>query len=171
MRVSLLLLAAVADASTVTSSSYSYSYDDQSPPSPPPPADDDPCFPSTSVVALADGFRTTIDKLRPGDAIVAATAAGALGVGTVSVLSTVKPEAASRPFVRVTTTDAARVLTLTPEHHVPVGAECCSTLKKAKDVSVGETMGAVKDGKAVATTSFRCRHKTVTKINGVHMNA
>ena len=30
--------------------------------------------------------------------------------------------------------DGGRTLTLTPEHHVPVGAECCSTLKKAKEL-------------------------------------
>ena len=63
------------------------------------------------------------------------------------------PEVAHAQAAFLTLSTAANAtLTLTPEHHVPVGAECCSTLKKAKDVSVGETMWAVKDGKAVATT-------------------
>lgn len=43
-------------------------------------------------------------------------------------------------------------LTLTPEHHLPVGAACCSTLKKAKDVTVGETVWTVKDGAAAKAT-------------------
>ena len=41
-----------------------------------------------------------------------------------------------------TVVTSGRTLTLTPEHHLPVGAQCCSHLKKAKDVAVGETVWA-----------------------------
>ena len=102
------------------------------------------------MVTKADGTVARIDALKEGDVIVAATADGALATDTVSLLSIAKPEAQAA-FLTLSTA-ANATLTLTPEHHVPVGAECCSTLKKAKDVSVGETMWAVKDGKAVATT-------------------
>ena len=52
------------------------------------------------------------------------------------------------------TTAANATLTLTAGHHVPVGAACCSELKLAKDVLVGDSVWAVQAGndKAVATT-------------------
>ena len=111
---------------------------------------DDPCFPSSASVTLADGTVARIDSLKEGDSIVSATDSGALSTDTVSLLSVAKPES-SDTFLTLSTA-ANATLTLTPEHHIPVGAECCATLKQAKDVSVGETVWAVKDGKASATT-------------------
>ena len=119
-----------------------------------PPADDggdDPCFPSSAIVTKADGTPSRIDALKEGDELVAATADGALTTDTVSLLSIAKPEAEAKTLLTLSTA-ANKTLTLTPEHHVPVGAECCSTLKQAKDVKVDDKVWAVVAGKAVATT-------------------
>ena len=48
---------------------------------------------------------------------------------------------------------------------MPVGATCCSTLKLAQDVVVGETVWAVKARASVATTVTT---KTTTKATGLH---
>ena len=98
-----------------------------------------PCFPSHALVTKADGSRWRIDALKEGDSIVAATMEGALTHDTVSLLSIAKPEARDVAFLTLTTADAKN-LTLTPGHHVPVGAACCATLKKAADVRVGDTV-------------------------------
>ena len=111
----------------------------------------DPCFPSSSLVTKADGTVSRLDALKEGDAIVAATADGTLTTDTVSLLSIAQPE--DRDTFLTITTDANRTLTVTGEHHLPVGAACCTTLRKAKDVAVGDKVWAVKDGKkAVAAT-------------------
>ena len=89
------------------------------------------------MVTKADGSLVRIDTLKEGDKIVAATADGALTTDIVSLLSIAQPEAQAKTLLTLSTA-ANATLTLTPEHHVPVGAECCSTLKKAKDVTVGE---------------------------------
>ena len=102
------------------------------------------------MVTKADGSLVRIDSLKEGDKIVAAHADGALTTDTVSLLSIAKPEAQA-DFLSLSTA-ANATLTLTTEHHVPVGAECCSTLKKAKDVKVGDKVYAVVAGKAVAST-------------------
>jgi hypothetical protein len=52
----------------------------------------------------------------------------------------------------VLTTASGRSLTLTPTHHVPVGAACCADLKQAKDVAVGDTMYEAGSGLVRATT-------------------
>ena len=113
------------------------------PPEPPSPSlpSSDPCFPSLARVIMANGSTAPIDKLLHGDSIFAATASGAITVGTVSLLSIAKPKATNRPFVALTA--ANRTLLLTPEHHLPVGDGCCSRLKKAKDVVVGDLMWVV----------------------------
>jgi len=82
-----------------------------------------------------------IDALRAGDTIVTATKHGAVTTDTVSLLSIAKPEAQAT-FVTLVT-DAGQTLTLTPEHHVPVGEVCCTNLQKAKDVDVGQAVWAV----------------------------
>jgi len=115
-------------------------------PPPSPPTGDQPCFPSSSSVTLASGEPTRIDELNEGDRLVAATASGALTVDTVSFLSIAKP-GAEASFITVTT--EAGTLTLTPEHHLPVGAACCSELKKAKDVIIGDVLWA-HEGDAIA---------------------
>ena len=103
------------------------------------------------MVTKADGSLVRIDTLKEGDKIVAATAGGALTTDVVSLLSIAQPEAQAKTLLTLSTA-ANATLTLTPEHHVPVGAECCATLKQAKDVTVGETVWTVTAGKAVATT-------------------
>jgi len=99
---------------------------------------DKPCFPSSATVTRADGTPAPMDALMEGDVVLAATAAGKLTTDTVSLLSIAKPEAEAT-FVTLAT-DAGKTLTLTPEHHLPVGEACCSTLKKAKEVVEGETV-------------------------------
>ena len=124
---------------------------------------EDPCFPSAAVVTRADGTRARLDSVREGDAIVAATSDGALTTGTVSSLSTSKPQAEAT-FVKLKTTSAMEI-TLTPEHHLPVGDKCCSNLKKAKDVAVNERIWAVRDGAVVADTVGK---KEATIDKGLH---
>ncbi len=115
-----------------------------------PPAAVNPCFPSSSIATKADGKPSRVDALKAGDQIVAATADGALTLDTVSLLSIAKPEA--HAAFRVLTTATNHTLTLTDGHHVPVGAACCSALKPAKDVVVGDTVWVVSAGATVATT-------------------
>ena len=111
----------------------------------------DPCFPSSATVNLADGTVKRVDALKEGDAIVAATADGALTTDTVSMFSISQPEVEA-PFIKLTTaTDAT--LTLTAGHHLPVGEACCSTLKKAKELSVGETVWVIDAAKPPAATT------------------
>ena len=104
-----------------------------------------------------------IDALKQGDAILAGTADGAITTDIVSALSIAQPETHAT-FLTLTTASGAN-LTLTPEHHVPVGATCCSTLKQAKDLVIGGTIYQVKEGAAVATTVTKITH--VTK-SGLH---
>jgi hypothetical protein len=122
---------------------------------------EDPCFPSSSMITKADGTPSRIDALKEGDEIVAATAGGTLTTDTVSLLSIAKPEAHAKSLLALTTA-ANTTLILTPEHHVPIGEKCCSTLKKAKDVAVGDTAWAVKDGAAATATTITA----ITKANG-----
>jgi hypothetical protein len=114
--------------------------------------DDDPCFPSSATVAKADGTQVRMDSLVEGDEVLATTEDGTLTTDTVSLLSIHRPEADARFLVLVTASNAT--LTLTPEHHLPVGAACCSTLKKAKDVRVGETVWTIKAGAAAKATAI-----------------
>mmetsp|Transcript_24450 Transcript_24450/g.48976 ORF Transcript_24450/g.48976 Transcript_24450/m.48976 type:complete len:193 (-) Transcript_24450:288-866(-) len=88
------------------------------------------------MVTLADGTASRIDALKEGDSIVATTANGVITTDTVSFVSLAKPEAEATFVSLITEDDMA--LSLTPEHHVPVGAVCCTELKMAKEVSVGE---------------------------------
>ena len=99
----------------------------------------DPCFPDSASVTLADGTPVPVATLAPGDTIVAATADGRLTTDTVSALSIAKPDETAT-FVELQTANGTARLTLTPEHHLPVGPACCTTLKKAKDIAVGETV-------------------------------
>jgi hypothetical protein len=101
-------------------------------------------------VTKADGSTARVDTLEEGDEIVAATADGALTTDTVSLLSLAKPTAEAT-FLTLATAEGSS-LTLTPEHHLPVGAACCSTLKKAKEVVVGDELWlAGRDGVATQT--------------------
>jgi len=90
-----------------------------------------------------------MDDLEEGNAILATTKDGTLTSGVVSLISIAKPEVEAT-FLRLTT-DAGDVLTLTPEHHLPIGETCCSLLKKAKDVAVGELVWRLSAEGGVAT--------------------
>ena len=118
---------------------------------------------------LARSLRTSMPpppfapSLQEGDLIVAATADGTLTNDTVSLLSIAVPEI-EVAFLTLTTS-ANKRLTLTAEHHLPVGTACCSTLKKAKEVVVGETVWAVESGATVARTVAKIE---TTKSKGLH---
>jgi len=110
------------------------------PPASPPPAAApaaDPCFPGDATVALDSGRTARLDELKPGDKVRAADASGAFYYDEVSRFSYADYDKEAT-FVALTT--AKKTLRLTAEHRVPVGAECCGTVKKAKDVAVGETV-------------------------------
>ena len=117
------------------------------------------------MVTKADGTRATVAALKEGDAIVATTDNGTITTDTVSFLSIAKPKVQA-PFV-VLQTAAGPALTLTMAHHVPVGSECCSNLKLAKDITIGETVwtATVKGQGATATT---VTDKTYTSGSGLH---
>jgi len=115
---------------------------------------------------MADGRLSRIDTLSAGDEIVAATAEGTLTTDTVSILSIAEREASANAFV-VLTTNATKTLTLTGEHHLPFGASCCSTLKKAKDVAVGDQLWAVATG-GKAVVAQMVTGISATKAAGLH---
>ena len=125
--------------------------------------EEDPCFPSTAMVTKADGTLCRIDALKEGDEIVASTADGTLATDTVSLLSIAKPEH-SAPMLALRAGNAT--LTLTPEHHVATGAVCCSELKKAKDVKVGDKVWAVRAGASPLATTVTAKSNTQAK--GLH---
>ena len=139
----------------------------------PPPAPELVCFPSEALVTMADGTPRRLDALRAGDAIVAASADGTLTTDTVSILSLADADVQGTTFV-VLTTASGRNLTLTPTHHVPIGAACCADLKQAKDIAVGETVYELamstsktildQPGEAVVSASAAVRSTQVKKI-------
>ncbi len=98
-------------------------------------------FHSSSMVTLADGNPSRIDEVEEDVAILAANDDGSLTTDTVSLLSLAQPEP-SDTFVSINAS-TGQVLTTTPDHRIPVGDACCSTLKKAKDVTVGEVVWVV----------------------------
>jgi len=122
-----------------------------------------PCFPSSSRATLANGKSVRLDALKEGDKIVAAAADGSVTTGTVSLLSIAKP-GAEATFVNLTTS-AGKSITLTAGHHLPVGPTCCESLKKAKDVTVGETVWAEAADAASRTTVASIAHVTA---RGLH---
>jgi len=132
-----------------------------------------PCFPSEALVTMADGTPRPLSALHAGDAIVAASADGTLTTDTVSLLSLADADVQGTTFV-VLTTASGRNLTLTPTHHVPIGAACCADLKQAKDIAVGETVYELamstsktildQPGEAVVSASAAVRSTQVKKI-------
>ena len=130
-------------------------------PPPPPPAAAGgggataaPCFPSDALVTMVDGTPRRLDALRAGDTIVAARADGSLTNDIVSHLSLADADAQGTSFV-VLTTESGRNVTLTPTHHMPVGATCCANLKEAKDIVVGETVYEAVVSAAVRATQVK----------------
>jgi len=124
-----------------------------------------PCFPGSATVAkAADGTPIRIAALKQGDSIKVLDRNGRVTTDTISGLSIAQPQAAAT-FLTLTTTDGAN-LTLTPEHHLPVGVACCLDLKQAKEVAIGESIYQVnKEGAAVVTTVAK-----ITKVTkqGLH---
>ena len=144
----------------------------RSPPSPPPPSPPPPpafadaCFPSSALVTKADGATSRVDELKEGDVIVAVSADGDLTTDVVSLLSIAKPEAHATSYVALTCSSNA-TLTLTPEHHLPVGGSCCSSLKKAKHVVVGDIVWSVEKG-ARKPVAAKVVAKAVATATGLH---
>jgi len=97
----------------------------------------DPCFPGDATVVRESGVIVRLDELEAGDKVKAADASGAFYYDEVSRFSYADY---TKKLAFVTLATAKSSLRLTAEHRVPVGASCCSTLKKAKDVAVGETV-------------------------------
>lgn len=124
----------------------------------------DPCFPSAAVVTLSDGATKPLDSLKEGDSIVATTAEGVVTTDTVSVLSLAKP-AAHATFVKVTANKTT--IHLTGEHRLPFGDVCCSMLKRAKDVQVGDKIWTVAPG-AKAPTMKKVTAKSSAFLQGLH---
>ena len=128
-------------------------------------ASNKPCFPSSAMVQRADGSAARMDELSIGDEIVAATADGLLTTDAVTLLSIAEPEAHAS-FLTLTTEGGA-ALNLTAEHHLPIGPTCCSVLKRAKDVEVGETIFVVGRAKGGAT-AHTVATKAMTTGTGLH---
>lgn len=111
--------------------------------------DGDPCFPSSALVTKANGSQVPMTALSVGDEILAIGLDGAVFLDTVSQLSVARPERRAATFLTLTT-DAGHHLTLTAEHHLPVGSGCCSTLKRASTVEIGETLWMLPSSSQVA---------------------
>ena len=146
-----------------------------SPSSPSTPSAGNPCFPSTAVVTVArdDQHRTRVPiaKLRSGDRIAAVKADGSLTLDTVSLFSIANADATASFLTLRTATNIS--LTLTPAHRIAVGPKCCSTLKSAEDVQVGETIWTMAGGKAARGGTKRAlpqrlHSKTVTTADGLY---
>ena len=97
-----------------------------------------------AMVIKADGDAARVDSLKEGDLILSAGEDGTLTTDTVSGLSVAFPEVEAT-FVAIVT-DGNATIALTPEHHMPVGAACCTSLKQGKHIKVGETVWAVEAG-------------------------
>mmetsp|Transcript_37774 Transcript_37774/g.75633 ORF Transcript_37774/g.75633 Transcript_37774/m.75633 type:complete len:360 (-) Transcript_37774:352-1431(-) len=133
-----------------------------------PEAPPNPCFPDSAMVTMADGMRARIGALRTGDVVIAATAEGALRTDTVHMFSIAEP-GVTATFLTLTT-HAKRNLTLTPEHHVPIGRTCCKSLKQAKDLVVGDILWVLtssKDGKVAEQQAIA----KVTRVDGAGLHS
>ena len=125
------------------------------------------CFPSASTVTLADGVtHVRMDELRHGDAVRAVTRDGKLTTDTVSFLSLANA-AAVATFVRITT-EGGEVITLTPEHRLPVGKACCGTLKQAKGVERGDTIWVAARQGGAAPAPQRIAGTARVEAKGLH---
>jgi len=96
---------------------------------------------------------------------VAATDTGALTTDAVSFFSIALPETQAT-FV-VLTTSTNQTLTLTAEHHLPIGDACCAHLKKAKDVAIGERIYTASAGDTSARVAV-VASKVVSTASGLH---
>jgi len=90
--------------------------------------------------------------LAEGDEIVSLTPEGKRTTDTVSLLSIGRPDATATFTVLTTTTN--HTLALTADHHLPTGPTCCTTLQKAHDVLVGQTIWLLAEHAPAATPSL-----------------
>eukprot|EP00965_Chrysotila_dentata_P233174 6199431-Pleurochrysis_carterae.AAC.1 len=120
------------------------------------------CFPADAKVTLSNGTIVRIDSLRNGDTMLAATVDGRLSSDEVTLFSIAMPKAVA-PFISLSTSNAT--LKLTPEHHLPVGPTCCNSLKKAKDVVVGDVVWTAQTQEISSTIVTR---KSVVNGVGLH---
>lgn len=112
------------------------------------------CFPADATVTRADGRTARLDEIELGDEIAAFTPEGLPTIDTVSVFS-LGQRSVSATFVSLETHShlGRKGLSLTPDHHLPVGASCCSNLAMAKSLQVGDTVWlAAADGRPTAQT-------------------
>jgi len=116
---------------------------------PPAPPAEDPCFPGSALLSTRDGRTVRVDGLKDGDDIVAVDSNGALKSDKVSMLLSVAQPEAESTFIALTTKGGV-ALNLTAEHHLPVGASCCATLKKAAEVTIGDKVWVVSGASVVA---------------------
>jgi hypothetical protein len=131
-----------------------------SPPAPPTP----PCFPSSATVMMANGSIVSCNLLREGDTIFAATKDGSITTDTISLWSLADNKARNVTFI-VLTTSAGQTIQLTRTHHLPVGKACCSSLKQAQDVKIGDVLWTFDSGVARAASVVS---KGSTIDNGLH---
>ena len=135
-------------------------------PPPAPPVLAPVCFPSTAMVTKADGTRVPIREIKEGDSIVAATVEGERTTDTVSVLSIDKPDVKAEHYITLRAAD--KQLSLTPEHHVPVGEACCSEVKKAKDIEVGDAIWIFAHAADKNATRASVTQKSKSTAMGLH---
>jgi hypothetical protein len=108
-----------------------------------------------------------VDQLTSGDVIRAANAKGELTTDAVSKLS-LADSRREASFLTLMMGGAGRNITLTPEHHLPVGASCCSTLKQAKDIKAGETVWVVNGAGTATVATAVTKIVTRVKAKGLH---
>jgi hypothetical protein len=73
-----------------------------------------------------------------GETIVAVREDGSVTYDMISALSISKNEVEAQ-FIKIEASPLASV-TMTPNHHLPVGNTCCSNLKRASNVKVGDVI-------------------------------
>lgn len=111
----------------------------------------------------SDGTAVRIDSLREGDTILATTADGSLTTDTVSFLSIAKPTVIAKSILTLSTA-ANATISLTPTHHLPVGPSCCTLLKHAKDIHVGEAIWVVPPTHHAATSGGERTSAVPTRV-------
>ena len=124
-----------------------------------------PCFPSNAIVTKPDGSHARIDSLKPGDSVLALSTDGSVKSDEVSILS-IADAATPHAFVSLVT-EANAKLNLTSEHHLAVGAKCCSALKKAKDVVVGDMVWIMSNSRPLPVAQKVASISSVSDV-GLH---
>lgn len=105
------------------------------------------CFPAFATVVVEGGGIVPVSTLAPGDRILSSDGHGSLRFDVVSTFSIAEPNRTGTPFL-VITSAAGTTLTLTRAHHLSVGSVCCSTLKRAGDIMIGDVIWQLQDGRA-----------------------